>query len=238
MSNIEANLSYLKIQDWAKEDRPREKLIQKGSKVLTNAELLAILIGSGTSKVSAVNLARIILKQYDLATLAKCSVVELQRFKGIGEAKAVNIVSAMELSRRKVHQSQEARQKLVHANSAYRFIKSDLLDKSVEEFWILLVNNANYLIRKQFISSGGLTSTLADPKVVFKAALDYQTAGMILVHNHPSGDPRPSAQDIALTKKLIAGGKLLDITILDHIIIAGDSYFSFSDEQLLFNTSH
>ena len=223
----------LKIQDWAKADRPREKLMQQGSAVLTDAELLGILIGSGTNKVSAVNLAQRILKHYDndLNSLAKCSVKELQRFKGIGEAK----VSTMELGRRRTNQDVLPRPRFYDSISVYHFIKSNLLDKAIEEFWVILVNRANYLIKKQFISSGGLTATSADPKVIFKTALDHQTAGIILVHNHPSGNPEPSAKDIALTRKLIDGGKLLDIAVLDHIIVAGGAYFSFADEKLLFN---
>jgi DNA repair protein RadC len=231
--------SHLRIQDWAKEDRPREKLIQKGSTVLTDAELLGILIGSGTNKVSAVNLAQLILKHYDnnLTLLAQCSVKELQRFKGIGEAKAIAIVSAMELGRRRKDQTIPTRPRLCDARSVYHCIKPELLDKPIEEFWIILVNRANYLIKKQFISSGGLTATSADPKVVFRAALDHQTAGIILIHNHPSGNPAPSAKDIALTRKLIEGGKCLDITVLDHVIVAGATYFSFVDEKLLFEPS-
>lgn len=226
----------LKIQDWAKADRPREKLMQKGSAVLTDAELLGILIGSGTNRVSAVNLAQLILKHYDnnLNLLAKCSVKELQRFKGIGEAKAITIVSAMELGRRRTGQDIPPKPRFYDSSSVYHFIKPNLLDKAIEEFWVIFINRANCLIKKQFISSGGLTATSADPKVIFKAALDHQTAGIILVHNHPSGNPEPSAKDIALTKKLIDGGKLLDIAVLDHIIISGGTYFSFADEKLLF----
>ncbi len=235
----QVKIPHLRIQDWSKADRPREKLMQKGNKVLTDAELLGILIGTGTSKVSAVKLAQLILKHYnnDLTLLAKCSVKELQRFKGIGEAKAITIVSAMELGRRKTGQTIPLRPKLCDANSVYHVIKPELLDKPIEEFWIILINRGNYLIKKQFISSGGLSATSADPKVVFKTALDYQTAGIILAHNHPSGNPEPSTKDIALTKKLIDGGKLLDITVLDHIIVAGNSYFSFADAKLLFKPS-
>jgi|694.fasta_scaffold20475_2 DNA repair protein RadC len=230
---------HLRIQDLAKADRPREKLMQKGNTVLTDAELLGILIGSGTAKVSAVNLAQLILKHYDndLNLLARCSVKELQQFQGIGEAKAITIVSAMELGRRRTNQNMSLRPRIYDSSSVYHFIRPELLDKPVEEFWIILINRANYLIKKQFISSGGLTTTFADPKVVFKVALDYQTAGIILAHNHPSGNPEPSVKDIALTKKLIDGGKLLDIAVLDHIIIAGSSYFSFADEKLLFRPS-
>ncbi len=226
----------LRIRDWAQADRPREKLMQKGSAVLTEAELLGILIGSGTKKVSAVNLAQLILRHYDndLNLLAKCSVKELQRFKGIGAAKAITIASAMELGRRRTDQDIAPRPRFYDASSIYHFIRPELADKPIEEFWIILVNKANYLIKKQFISSGGSEATLADPKLVFRAALDHQAAGIVLVHNHPSGNSEPSDQDIALTKKLIEGGKFLDITVLDHIIVAGSSYFSFVDDRLLF----
>lgn len=233
------DIPYLKIQDWAKADRPREKLLEKGNAALTDAELLGILIGSGTKKMSAVNLAQLILKHYDnnLNLLAKCSVKELQRFKGIGEAKAITIASAMELARRRTGQEVAAKPRFHDSSSIYHFIKPELVDKPVEEFWVILINKANYLIKKQFISSGGLDATLADPKVIFNAALDHRAAGIVLVHNHPSGNSDPSNEDIALTKKLIEGGKFLDITVLDHIIVAGNTYFSFADGRLLFSSS-
>lgn len=210
--------------------------MQKSSAALTDAELLGILIGSGTQKLSAVSLAQLILKHYDndLNRLARCTVKELQRFKGIGEAKAIAIASAMELSRRKRDQDPSLKPKFCDSGSIYHFIKTELIDKSVEEFWVVLLNRANYLIKKQFISSGGLTATFADPQVVFRTALEYQASGIILVHNHPSGSPEPSTQDITLTKKLIEGGKTLNVTVLDHIIVAGNTYFSFVDDHLLF----
>lgn len=235
--SIQIETPHLKIQDWAKSDRPREKLIEKGSAVLTEAELLGILIGSGTQKMSAVNLAQIILRQYDnsLNLLAKCSVKELQRFKGIGEAKAITITSAMELSRRRSEQDIAPKPRFYDSRSIYHFMRPQLEDKVIEEFWIILINKGNYLIKKQFISSGGIDATLADPKLIFGAALDHQAAGIVLVHNHPSGNPEPSRDDVSLTKKLIEGGKFLDITVLDHIIIAGNTYFSFVDDNLLFS---
>lgn len=231
-----AEISHLRIQDWAKEDRPREKLLQKGSQALTDAELIGILIGSGTQKISAVNLAQHILKHYDndLNLLAKCSIKELQRFKGIGEAKAITIASAVELSRRRADCKPAPKPRFYDANSIYHFMKPELADKTIEEFWVILMNKANYLIKKQFISSGSVDATLADPKLVFKAALDHHAAGVVLIHNHPSGNPEPSNKDIVLTKKLIEGGKFLDIEVLDHIIIAGNTYFSFFDDSLLF----
>ncbi len=225
-----------KIRDWAHADQPREKLVRRGSAVLTEAELLGILIGSGTKNVNAVGLAQLIMKHYDnnLNLLAKCSIKELQRFEGIGEAKAIMIASAIELGRRRATQDITKRPKFRDSSSVYHFIRSELSGKPLEEFWIVLVNKANYLIKKQFISSGGLDATLADPKIIFRAALDHQASGVVLIHNHPSGNPEPSSSDMHLTKKLIEGGKFLDITVLDHIIVAGDTYFSFVDDKLLF----
>lgn len=233
---VEVPFLRLRIQDWAHEDQPRRKLLQKGSSGLTEAELLGILIGSGTKEVNAVGLAQLIMKHYDnnLNLLAKCSVKELQRFKGIGEAKAITIASAIELGRRRTTENISHRPRFQDSSSIYHFIKSELVGKPVEEFWIILVNKANYLIKKQFISSGGLDATLADPKIIFRAALDHQAAGVVLVHNHPSGNPEPSDKDMRLTKKLIEGGKFLDILVLDHIIVADSTYFSFVDDRLLF----
>lgn len=232
-------VAYSRIQDWPEADRPREKLMQRGSAAMTDTELLSILIGSGVDKLSAVGIAQRILKYYnnDLSLLARCSAKELQRFKGIGEAKAITIVSAMELGRRKTAYSATLRPRLYDSHGVYTAIKTELLDKPIEEFWVLLINKGNYLIRKHFISSGGLTAASVDPRVVFKVALEYQTAGIILAHNHPSGNPKPSDKDITLTKKLINGGKLLDIAVLDHIIVAGGTYFSFVDAKLLLGSS-
>jgi DNA repair protein RadC len=235
----QGEVPYLRIQDWAQEDRPREKLMQKGNTALTDAELLGILIGSGTKKMSAVSLAQFILKHYDndLNVLAKRSVKELQQFKGIGEAKAIAIVSALELSRRRESRALP-KPKFYDSSSVYYFMKPELADKLTEEFWVVLLNRANGLIKKQSISSGGLTNTLADPKVIFKAAVEYSAASIVLVHNHPSGNPDPSKKDIELTRKLIEGGKMLDIDVLDHIIIAGNTYFSFLDDRLLFKPTY
>lgn len=228
----------IKIHDLAIEDRPREKLLEKGCKVLTNAELLAIIIGSGNSNSSAVNLAQIILKNYnnDLDVLAKCTIKDLQKFKGIGEAKAIAIISAMELCRRRESQIKNTVPVLKNSESIYNMMRSDLVDKIIEEFWIILVNNSNRFIKKQLISSGGISSTLVDPRVIFKTALEHSATAIILVHNHPSGNLSPSLRDIEITKKIIDGAKILDLIVLDHIIIAGNSYFSFVDDKLVFNS--
>jgi DNA repair protein RadC len=229
------NNGYLKIQDWAKEDRPREKLMQKGCGALTEAELIGILLGSGTKHMSAVNLAQMILKHhhYDLNELAKRSVQELQKFKGIGEAKAITIVSAMELGRRRKEQTTFQKPKISSSYDIYQFMKMELMDKLVEQFWIILLNRANYIIKKQLVSSGGTARLAVDPKVIFKTALDHYASSIILVHNHPSNNPKPSQMDIDLTERLIKAGKVLDIPIIDHVIFAENGYVSFADEHIL-----
>ncbi len=227
--------TYLKIQDWAKEDRPREKLMQKGCSALTDAELIGILLGSGTRQLSAVNLAQLILKHHnhDLNDLAKRSVKELQKFKGIGEAKAIAIVSAMELSRRRKEQDESEKPRINTSRDIYRLMKVELSDKLVEQFWIVLLTRANYVIKKHLVSSGGTAKLAVDPKVIFKTALDYHAASIVLVHNHPSNNPNPSQRDIELTERLIRGGRVLDIPVIDHIIFTENHYFSFADEHVL-----
>jgi len=228
-------VSYLKIQDLAKEDRPREKLIQKGTHALSEAELIGILLGSGTKNLSAVGLAQAILKQHnnDLNELAKRSVKELQKFKGIGEAKAVTIVSAMELGRRRKTNDKLHKPKIDSSRDVYELMKTELSDKLTEEFWIILLTRTNYVIKKHLVSSGGSAQLAVDPKVLFKIALDHHAASIILVHNHPSNNPNPSELDIKLTERLTKGGKILDIPILDHIIFTEDNYFSFADEHMV-----
>lgn len=225
----------LNIKNWAEEDRPREKLLLKGKITLSDAELIGILIGSGTKQLSAVDLAKLILKEtgQSLDTLAKLSVQDLMKFKGIGEAKAITIVSALELGRRRKDQIPEKRPRITSSQDAYKIINSELMDIPHEEFWIILLNRANFVIRKQPVSSGGLSGTIADPKIIFKAALDNRASSLILVHNHPSGNIKPSESDIKLTKKLTEGGKLLEIPVLDHIIFTDNAYFSFADEGYL-----
>jgi len=226
---------YLKIQDWAKEDRPREKLMQQGARALTDAELIGILLGSGIRNMSAVNLAQLILKHHnhDLGELSKRSVQELQKFRGIGEAKAITIVSAMELGRRRRERDGLAKPRVNSSKDIYQLMRMELADKLIEEFWVVLLTRANYVIKKHLVSSGGSASLAVDPKVIFKVALDHHAAGVILVHNHPSNNPKPSQFDIELTDRLIRGGKTLELPVLDHLIFAEDSYFSFADEHLL-----
>ena len=225
----------LGIKSWAAEDRPREKLLQKGHSSLSNAELIAFLIGSGTGLLSAVELSKIVLQsaKNSLHELAKMSVKDLMKNKGIGEAKAISIVAAMELGRRRKDLDLEEKPKIQGSSDAFELVKGDLADLPHEEFWVLLLNRANRVIRKKRISEGGLSGTVADPKIIFKLALEELASGIIITHNHPSANLSPSQSDINLTTKLREAGKVLEIQVLDHLIVAGQKYFSFADEGLM-----
>ncbi|MBX2965661.1 MAG: DNA repair protein RadC [Cyclobacteriaceae bacterium] len=229
------NDTFLGIKSWAAEDRPREKLLLKGTSALSDAELIAILLGTGTASMSAVDVAKNMLQQAgnNLNALARFSVKDLMKVKGIGEAKAITIVSALELGRRRKETETHERPKIVTSNDAFELLKGDLMDIPHEEFWLLMLNRAQRVIRKQQISLGGVHGTIADPKIIFKAALDELASGIIVAHNHPSGNVTPSQQDIDLTRKLKEAGKLLEIKLLDHLIIAGKQFYSFADEGLL-----
>jgi DNA repair protein RadC len=224
-----------KILSWAEEDRPREKLLLKGKSALSDAELIAILLGMGTVDLSAVDVAKIVLSAAgnNLNELARLSVNDLTRLKGIGPAKAITIVAALELGRRRKETEILRRRRITSASDAYDEIKPYLLDKPHEEFWILLLNRANEVIRPVQISSGGVAGTVADPKLIFKHALEQLASSVILFHNHPSGNLTPSQADKDLTRKLKEAGRMLDLPILDHLIFTDKSYFSFADEGLL-----
>ncbi|BDD05933.1 RadC family protein [Aureibacter tunicatorum] len=226
---------YLSIQEWAEADRPREKLLLKGKHNLSDAELLAILLGSGTKSLSAVDLAKSILKESDnnLNSLAKLNFNELIKFKGIGSAKAIAIISALELGKRRSSHSPISRPKIQSSKDAYQVLQKHLMDLHHEEFWILFLNRANDILSEKRISLGGMSGTVADPKIVFYEALQQKAQAIIIAHNHPSGNPTPSQADLALTKKLVAAGKMLDIQILDHIIFCDHCYKSFADEGIL-----
>lgn len=230
-----SNYQSIKISSLAEEDRPREKLILKGKSSLSEAELIAILIGSGTRALSAVDLAKHILSSVDndLSQLARMSVKDLQRFKGIGEAKAIAIVSALELGRRRKMAEPQKKPKITSSLDVYELMKPELLDESVEYFYTVLLNRANIVIKKQIISQGGTSATVADPKLIFKYALDNMASSIILVHNHPSGNLKPSDADIRLTKKLVEVGKNLELSVLDHVIFTDVGYFSFADESMI-----
>jgi DNA repair protein RadC len=229
-----ANNYKLNIKQWAEEDRPREKLLLKGKSVLSNAELLGILIGAGTKELTAVDLAKMILEENsnDLNKIARLSVQELTRFKGIGDARAINIVSALELGRRRTTEDLKIK-KITSSADAYNSIKPELADLQHEEFWLLLLNRSNTIIKKQPISQGGVSGTVADPKIIFNHALNHLASSVILVHNHPSGNNKPSEADKRLTKQVTEAGRLLEISVLDHLIFTDNGYFSFADENML-----
>ena len=225
----------LSIREWARDDRPREKLMTLGPSALSDAELLAILIRSGTTKESALDLAKRIMAQAgnDLHRLGAQGVSDLTKFKGMGEAKAISIVAALELGRRRRAMETPERPGITSSASAHEIVRGRLAELPHEEFWLLLLDRGNRLIESLPISKGGLHGTVADPKVIFKAALDRRASSIILCHNHPSGQLRPSQEDIHLTRKLTEGAKLLDIAVHDHLIVAAGGYYSFADNGML-----
>jgi DNA repair protein RadC len=225
----------LSIKQWAEEDRPREKLLLKGRSVLTDAELIAILIGSGTATMSAVDLAKHLLAETgnNLNALAQLSVKDLMKFKGIGEAKAISIVSALELGRRRKSEEPARKNIIRSSKDIYEIMKPELLDLTVEEFWVLLLRRNNEVIRKVRVSSGGLAGTVVDVRVVFRHAMEDLASYIVMVHNHPSGNLAPSRQDEQLTNKFKQAGLLLDQPIIDHVIFTNDGYYSFADDGKL-----
>lgn len=222
------------IKNWSKEDRPREKLLKHGQAVLSDAELLAILIGSGTKNKSAVDVCKLILSSYnnDLNELGKINVQDLIKFKGIGEAKAISILAALEIGRRRIWKPTTL-SKINTSKIAADLLLPIMSDLSHEVFWILLLNNALKLIKKIQISSGGITGTIADIRMIFNNAIEYKATSIIIAHNHPSGQLLPSEQDKLLTEKIKQAGKILEIQLKDHLIIANGQYYSFVDNNLL-----
>lgn len=225
----------LVIKLWADEDRPRERLLLNGRRHLTDAELIAILINSGNKEESAVDLSKRILAgcESDLEVLGRMSVKELCKFKGIGEAKAICIVAALELGRRRKESQSKQPLKITTSEQAYQILLPQLEDLNCEEFWIILLNRGNFYLGKYLISKGGQAGTVVDPKIIFKTAMDNGAAYIILAHNHPSGNPKPSHQDVVLTKNLVQAGKMLDLHVCDHIIVTNKSCYSFNDEGLI-----
>ena len=225
------------IKSWAEEDRPREKLMLKGKQSLTDAELLAILIGSGNQQETAVDLCKRLLKdaENDLATLGKKNLSELMHYKGIGEAKAISIIAALELGTRRRLAEVRDRQQITSSRDAFDILQPHFSDLANEEFWIVMLNRANKVIGKECISSGGVSGTTVDVKIVFKKAIQSLASGIILCHNHPSGSLQPSQADRELTRRMAESGKLLEINVLDHLIVTdhANNYFSFADEGLL-----
>jgi DNA repair protein RadC len=222
------------IRSWAEDDRPREKLLLKGRAALSDAELIAVLIGSGSADETAVGLSKRILSSLDnqLSQLAKLSVKDLTQFKGIGDAKAISIIAALELGRRRKDTETSKRIKITGSQSAFDIVYPNIGDLNHEEFWVIFLNRANEVIGKENISKGGVSGTVVDSKVVFKQAVQFPASAIILAHNHPSGNLKPSQADHQLTKKLKEAGKALDIPVLDHLIIGERDYFSFVDESV------
>ena len=227
--------SSFSIKNWANDDRPREKLLQKGKLSLSDAELIAILIGSGNSKDSAVELSKKILAKCNnsLNVLGKLSVKQLTEFRGIGEAKAITIIAALEIGRRRRLEEAVELTKISSSSSVFEILQPIIGELQHEEFWILYLNNSNKIIEKFQISKGGITGTLVDVRITLRKALELGAVSLILAHNHPSGNLNPSEADKQLTAKLKTAAESLDIKVLDHLIVTEKTYFSFADEGIL-----
>lgn len=229
------NKSSTSIKNWAIDDRPREKLLSKGKESLSDSELLAILINSGSGNESAVDVAKKVLKlgENNLDELGKLSIKELTAVKGIGEARAVTLMAALELGRRRHGSFILEKKRLVSSNDLATFLKASLKDYSYEVFAVVFLNRANKVKHFEVMSKGGMTHTIVDPRIIFLKALEVQATSMVLCHNHPSGSLRPSRADEELTQKLRNAGKLLDIKVVDHLIVGDEGYYSFADEGLM-----
>lgn len=225
----------LSIKSWAEEDRPREKLLTKGRHNLTDAELIAILLGSGSKMRSAVEVAKELLAQFDndLNEMGRCPIHELKEPKGIGDAKAITIAAALELGRRRQMANIREKPQITSSIEAYNVIAPILIDLPFEEFWILMLNRANRVIGRGRVSQGGVSSTSVDPKMVFSEPVKNLSSSIILFHNHPSGNLQASQADVNLTQKLVKAGEALEIAVLDHLIVSESGYFSFADEGLM-----
>lgn len=232
---MKAKGKKLGIKLWAEADRPREKLLLHGRRHLTDAELIAILIGSGNFNESAVDLGKRILTHYqnDLSKLGQVSVQDFEKFRGIGSAKAITIVAALELGRRRKDTVQKEVTLIASSTNAFEALMPVFADLNHEEFWILMLNYAKHVIGMHMISKGGVAGTVADPKVIFKIALEHNASFLILAHNHPSGNLRPSVEDMEITQKLMRAGTLLSLPVIDHLILTNGRYFSFADEGMI-----
>jgi DNA repair protein RadC len=227
--------NYLKIKDWALEDRPREKLLSKGIQSLSDAELLAILIGSGSKNETAVELCKRVLSSVsnNINALGKLSIKDLMNFKGIGEAKAISIIAALELGKRRKISDIIEKKQITTSKDAYQLFISMLGDLSYEEFWVLYLNRSNSIIHQLKLSQGGIAGTVLDIRIALKHGIEKLATGMILCHNHPSGNIQPSKSDITITKSFYDAAKLMEINLLDHLIVGDGKYFSFADENLI-----
>ncbi|MBO0590441.1 DNA repair protein RadC [Cellulophaga sp. E16_2] len=232
---MQENSTSLSIKDWADDDKPREKLIQKGKAVLSDAELIAILIGSGSRNESAVELSKRILASVNnnINELGKLSVKKLMQFKGIGEAKAVSITAALEIGRRRRGDDALKITKITSSKSVFELLQPKMGDLPHEEFWVVYLNNSNKVLHHSQQSKGSITGTLVDVRLIMKEALELSAVAIILAHNHPSGTLKPSLADKQITQKIKNAAEGLDINVLDHLIITQAEYFSFADENIL-----
>src|SRR5688572_2544541 len=226
---------FQSIKQWSSNDQPREKLLHLGAKTLSEAELLAILMRAGTRNKSAVDVAKELMNQHEnsITSLAKLTVHELMKVKGIGEAKAISIAAALELGRRRVTENATQKKQIASSMDAYDLIHSRMRDLMHEEFWILLLDRRSKVISIEEIHVGGMSAMVVDPKIIFQKALERKASSLILAHNHPSGSPSPSMEDIRLTEKVKMAGNFIDIKVLDHIIIGEGAYYSFADDGKL-----
>lgn len=227
--------SPFSIKQWAEDDRPREKLMLKGKAALSDAELMAILISSGNDEESAVSLSQRILEgsQNNLLELSKLSVNDLKKYRGIGEAKALSIIAAMELGRRRQRSSALEKPVIQNSQKAYDYIQASLSDLAHEEFVVLYLGKSLKVISHETLSRGGISGTIADVKIILKSAIEKLATYIIVAHNHPSGNLKPSQHDIDMTKKLKAACATMEIQLNDHLIIGDNAYYSFSDEGML-----
>ena len=227
--------SFFPISSWSEDDKPREKLMNKGKSALSDAELIAILIGSGNRNESAVDLSKRILASTDnnLNALGKLSIQQLMIFKGIGEAKAISILASMELGRRRRAEEAVDLKKITSSKSIFELMQPIVGELPHEEFWVLYLNNSNKVLSKIQLSKGGITGTVVDVRLVYKTAIEMGAIAIILCHNHPSGTLQPSDADKQITRKLKLAGESLDVKILDHLIVTENNYFSFADEGIL-----
>ena len=225
----------MSIKSLAEDDRPREKFLLKGKAAVSDSELLAIIMGSGNREESAVELARRILNSVEnnWHRLSQLNIKDLMKFKGVGEAKAISIATALEIGNRKSQQEVLERQQITSSREAFEILQPHLSDLQTEEFWVIFLNHQNKILSKNCLFRGGIASSVADVRVIFKTAIEHFSTGIIIAHNHPAGSLKPSQQDINITNKIKEAGKLLDIELLDHLIIAQNKFYSFKEEGIL-----
>jgi len=235
MKTKDKSMEYFSIKNWAEDDKPREKLMNKGREALSNAELLAILIGSGPIGSSALAVGQDLLKkaQNNLNVLSRQSLKELKNINGIGDAKGITIMAALELGRRRQKEGVVDRKQITSSADGFNYFQPHIGDLPYEEFWVLFLNRQNKILSGEKISQGGVAGTVADLKIIFKSALEKLACSIIVAHNHPSGNLRPSESDKKLTKKIVEAGKIIDIKVLDHLIVTDGGYYSFADEGML-----